>query len=115
MEHIRIIPNDNELDLRALVLEHCDKTNDVEIKQLLDKELPKLDSGSKYMQKMLLNRYFSNLLFRYRSISKDSVLNTLPFLLEEGTNGDWFGCYIQFVYPFLKTNNVFNKVYGLSL
>lgn len=114
MEH-KDIPNDNELDLRALVLEHCDKTNDAEIKKLLEAELPKLDEGSKYMQKMLLNRYFSNLLFRYRGMSKDSVLGTLPFLLEEGSNGDWFGCYIQFVYPFLKEYNVFGKVYGLSV
>lgn len=99
--------DDKDLDLRSLVLEHCDKMGDVDIKALLEKHLPKLDGESSFMQKTLLNRFFSNLMFKFRSDNEVKVIDVLPFLIREGTNGDWFACYIKFVYPFLKEHNAF--------
>lgn len=102
---------EQRLNLYNLVLEHVEKNNDIEIKNILYKELNSIENEEEFKQKILLNRYFSNLLFRYRYRKQNSVLNVLPLLLVDGTAGDWFGCFIQFVYPFLKDNNVFEIVY----
>ena len=116
-EHVSTTPlpqvDDKDINLYKIMLEHCDKQEDEDIKKILIAELSSLENEDSLKQKILLNRYLSNLLFRFRYKYKVPVIYVLPFLLLKGTNGDWLTCYIDFVYPFLKEQRVFELLYKI--
>lgn len=103
--------DDAGLNIYNLVLEHCDKTNDSYIKDIYLQHLSGLDKEKPFMQKIMLNRFISNALFMYRSKTDKSIVGILPFILVDGSNGDWFTCYIQFLHPFLAENKVYEIIY----
>jgi len=63
-------------------------------------------------QRVIINRYFINLLFAYRAKVNKPINNTLFMLTNEGNNNDWYNLFLKYVIPFLKDNDVFNIVYG---
>ena len=63
-------------------------------------------------QRVLLNRYFTNLLLIYRTISDVPVHNTTIMLVNDGLTEDWIKLFNTIVLPFLKDNQVFNAVYA---
>lgn len=66
-------------------------------------------------QIVIMNRYFNNLLLRFRAKVNIPVHDTTVMLLKDGTVDDWFWAFTKFVGLFLKENNVFNVVYGNNL
>lgn len=64
------------------------------------------------VQLVALNRYFTNLLMRFRAKQKTPVHDTVHMLIKDGTVDDWFSSFVTHVGPFLKTYNVFGVVYG---
>lgn len=64
------------------------------------------------VQLVALNRYFSNLLLKFRAKKKISVHDTVYMLIKDGTIDDWYTSFSQNVGPFLKVHNVFGVVYG---
>ena len=57
-------------------------------------------------QRLVINRFFRDALFRFRSIREIPVVNALPWLVDEGTHVDWMTLFTTYVLPFLKTHAV---------
>lgn len=66
-------------------------------------------------QRVMINRYFTNLLFTFRSKQNVPVHNTIYMLINDGNVEDWIGVFNRFVIPFVKDNKVFEVVYNYGL
>lgn len=104
----------NDLDLYTLVLVHLDKSVSKEASECFkyDPSVFHIKDKSTIEQRMIINRYFTNLLFTYRARVNDPVNNEVFMLTSEGTAEDWFKLFTLHVTPFLKTKNVFGVVYN---
>lgn len=65
------------------------------------------------IQVVALNRYFHNLLMRFRAKINIPVHDTAFMLLHDGSVDDWFWSFSKNVCPFLKEKNVFGVVFSL--
>lgn len=106
--------NEPQVELFGLVKIHIEKNEPTNIYNIFinDTVFKGIEGQPNIYQKITLNRYFNNLLFRYRSKVNNPVNNIVIFLIQEGTDEDWFKCFTKFVYPFIKQNNVFSIVYN---
>lgn len=64
------------------------------------------------VQRVALNRFFNNLLMKFRAKKPVAVHDTAYMLIHDGTINDWYSSFSMSVGPFLKTHNVFGVVYG---
>lgn len=62
-------------------------------------------------QRVMVNRFFNQLLLTYRARVNKPVHNTTCMLVDDGTTEDWLQIFNNMVIPFLKQNLVFNIVY----
>ena len=62
-------------------------------------------------QRVMLNRYFYNLLLTYRAYVNNPVHNATYMLVNDGETEDWIKLFNIFVLPFIKDNYVFKVVY----
>lgn len=62
-------------------------------------------------QRVMINRFFNQLLMTYRARVNTPVHNTCYMLVDDGTTEDWLQIFNTMVIPFLKENLVFNIVY----
>lgn len=58
-------------------------------------------------QRVIINRYFTNLLLRFRAKKDVQVNDILLMLIPDGYIEDWFKIFNKIIIPFLKSNNVF--------
>lgn len=64
-------------------------------------------------QRVIVNQYFRLLLARYRSrVEHAYVLHMLQSFFNEGDIEGWFQLFQNEICPFLKTNRVYEAVYG---
>ena len=66
------------------------------------------------IQRIIINRFFSNLLLKYRSMDNTRVVDAVIMLPNDGTVSDWLQVYNYVLYPFLKNKKIFEIVYGIS-
>lgn len=64
------------------------------------------------IQIVAMNRYFNNLLMRFRAKRNIAVHDTAYMLIKDGTVDDWYSSFVMNVAKFLKIHNVFGVVYG---
>lgn len=64
------------------------------------------------LQIVAMNRYFNNLLMRFRAKKNIPVHDTAYMLIKDGSVDDWYSSFVMNVAKFLKINNVFGVVYG---
>lgn len=64
------------------------------------------------IQIVAMNRYFNNLLMRFRAKKEVPVHDTACMLIKDGSVDDWYSSFVMNVAKFLKINNVFGIVYG---
>ena len=57
-------------------------------------------------QRLVINRFFKDALFRFRSVRSIPVTNAIPWLIDDGTHVDWTNLFTTYVLPFLKTHAV---------
>lgn len=62
------------------------------------------------VQRITINRFFTNILMRFRSKKEVDVNNIIPYLIQDGDIKDWFTLINEFVLPFFKEHNVINVV-----
>lgn len=65
-------------------------------------------------QRIIINRYFYDLLLKYRACADVKVILPLTMLVEDGTHNDWLRLFKDVVCVFIKNNKVFDKVYVKS-
>lgn len=59
------------------------------------------------IQRIIINRYFTNLLYIYRANSNIPVLDPITCLIEDSTHDVWLEMFKKGVVPFLASNNVY--------
>lgn len=103
---------DNGIDLYSLVQIHIGNELGKQSEQLFinDPSIVLIKSESADKQRFIINRYFYNLLLRFRSKHDVPVHNVMAMLVPDGTSDDWFKLFVRFVVPFLKTHNVMTSV-----
>lgn len=62
-----------------------------------------LTSGS---QRVMINRFFVELLLKYRATSNTSVELYLSYLISDGEIEDWFKLFKEIIIPFIKENKL---------
>lgn len=58
------------------------------------------------IQRIIINRYFHTLLFKWRSSSSTPIFHIIPMLCDDGDDDNWAKLFVQFVLPFLRENYV---------
>lgn len=79
---------------------------------LQDPDIVSIKNSLAGVQRVIINKYFTILFFRYKAVSNHSILQTLNWLTLAGTNEDWFKLMSGYVIPFCKHNRVFETMYG---
>lgn len=69
-------------------------------------------SKTSNVQRVMINRYFTNLLLVFRSKKDVNVTDVLFYLVSDGYVEDWFTLFRTYVIPFLNTNNVYEVAYS---
>jgi hypothetical protein len=69
-------------------------------------------SSNSASQRVIINRYFSNLLLRFRSKINTPINDVNMMLVLDGTPEDWFTLFREIIAPFLKEHNVFKIVFA---
>ena len=85
--------------------------NDGNIRLLSDEE--NIPDDEHKMQRTVINNFFVNLLYQFRSISDVCTLHVLPYLTIQGRSEDWIMLFKSFVLPFLKQHQVFKALRSL--
>lgn len=106
-------PTVNEIDLYTMVTVHLDREVCPAASNLFknDPAIAAVVGEPVIKQRMIINRYFTNLLFTFRSKCDTPINNILFMLTNDGTAEDWYRLFILYVAPFLKLHNVFNVAY----
>lgn len=58
------------------------------------------------IQRIIINKYFHSLLFKWRAHSSTPVYHIIPMLCDDGDDENWAKLFVQFVVPFLRENCV---------
>lgn len=67
--------------------------------------IPIIIGKGSLQQRVIINRYFSILLLRWRASHPEfPIHDTLIFLHNDGTHSEWIRHFANFVLPFLKIN-----------
>jgi len=64
------------------------------------------------VQRVMINRYFTNLLLMFRATIAVNVTDVIYYLVSDGYIEDWFTLFRTYIIPFLKTKNVYSVVYS---
>ena len=106
--------NNRDIDLYTLVKIHLEREVSMDASKIFSTDLSIIAviNSTSLEQRYIINRYFYNLLLRYRSKSETPVNNVLAMLVADGKSEDWFALFIKFVAPFIKTHRVFEVVYA---
>jgi hypothetical protein len=59
------------------------------------------------VQRLMINRYFTNVLLRYRSKKNNNINIVITSLINDGTFMDWITLFRSDVIPFIKEHNVY--------
>lgn len=107
-------PRDPEdYDMVYLVTRHMEEALDNKTAAIMFKNDPMVQgvvNKTSNVQRIMINRYFTNLLLIFRS-KKDVVVNdVLYYLVSDGYVEDWFTLFRTQVIPFLNTNKVYDVV-----
>ena len=62
-------------------------------------------------QRIIINRYFSNLLFRYRAETKVKITTVITMISGDGEIEDWVKINELYLYPFLRKHGIFEKLF----
>lgn len=77
--------------------------NDIDIRTVKDK-LPGV-------QRVIINKYLTIILLRFKGITNISILQPLFLITNEGTHDDWFQLVANYIVPFMKQFNVMETIY----
>lgn len=97
-----------ELDLVFLTGEHI-KANISEsagnrfLSDPAIKDVSKLNSTA---QRVIINRYFTNLLLKFRANNDVNITEILVLLVNDGYDTDWFKLFNLIIAPFFKEHNI---------
>lgn len=64
-------------------------------------------------QRFFINRYFLYILSKFTYLTNISSLNEVYLLVNDGELEDWFKIINTIILPYLKNNNVLEKVYQI--
>ena len=106
----------NDFDMVFLVGKHLQEYLGVYEADLFysDPMIKSVVGAGSQIQRININRYFTNLLLRYRTKVDIQVNNTLLMLIPDGYVEDWFKLFNKAVIPFLKNNNVYRVVHSIT-
>lgn len=79
---------------------------------LADPDIVTIKDSLAGVQRVIINKYFTILFFRYKAITNHTILPTLNWLTLAGTNEDWFRLMSAYIIPFCKQNSVFETIYN---
>lgn len=64
------------------------------------------------VQRVIINKYFGILLFRFKAITGISILQARYWRTLEGTQEDWFKLMSGYLIPYCKHYKLFETIYG---
>jgi hypothetical protein len=96
--------------LGNILKEHVDEYSSTIF--LNNKEIKTILELNPYSQRIIINKFFSNLFYIYRSKKNKSIVSMISMLVIDGSIEDWFKVFNNYVLPFIKKNEVFQVVYN---
>ncbi|EPU3829029.1 hypothetical protein ACVWU4_001010 [Campylobacter coli] len=104
--------SENDLDLVFLVLKELEanKTFLTKSKFEQNKLISSIRNSPSEIQRVLLNKYFINLLLKFRNIEDIPVIDIIICLTNDGPIEAWLDYFRKGVLPFIIKHNVIEKV-----
>lgn len=109
-----VVNNVNDIDLIDLVYRMLKDTISERIANIYiaDPDVSILIGKDSSYQRVLLNRYFRNILLKYcNSPGANKILDTYYLLVDDGSTDDWLHIFKNHVLPFIHQNFVYDKLY----
>lgn len=102
-----------DIDLVNLIYMHLNSHINADVANLFinDVSITTIKDSPSYVQRIILNKYFRDILLMYCGVTKKSVNNTLILLVNDGEVEDWMKLFLQYVFPFIHQNFVFETLF----
>lgn len=79
---------------------------ETEVTFLSDPMVKDVYNANDAYQRVILNRYFATMFYRFRANNPVNVTGVIPLLINDGFSEDWLSLMKDYVIPFIKNNKV---------